>query len=106
MNKHQEASMLIESTIKGTEKWCVFYLVHIDAMKVKLKSLENEQVVKYYINVICNDLRLPPIRELELGIKLILQIASISKASYCMVPAEQKSQRNRSKDLQVRGSSF
>ena len=85
-------------------KGCESYLAHVVDTSVTEVKLENVSVVCEFPNVFLEDLpRLPPNRELEFGIKVLLGSTPISIPSYRMAPMELKELKTQLQDLMDKG---
>lgn len=71
---------------------CSGFLAHImDTKKEESQKMEETPVVYNYLDIFSDELSgLPPSREIEFEIELILGTDSISKSPYCMAPAKLK----------------
>ena len=86
-------------------KGCESYLAHVvDTTVIEIK-LENVLLVCEFPNVFPEDLSgLPPNRELEFGIEVLLGLAPISILLYRMAPMELKELKTQLQDLMDKGS--
>lgn len=85
------SSMISALEAKGLiNSGCEAYLANIRDTRVNLKSeVEDLQIVREYKDVFSDELpRLPPIRDVEFTIELILRTSLISISPYRMAPAE------------------
>ena len=82
-------------------KGCVRYLASIiDTTKKVMTELEDVRVVCRFPNVFPEELpRLPPDREIEFKVELLLGTAPISKAPNRMAPAELKELKQQLQEL-------
>ncbi|XP_073131622.1 uncharacterized protein [Henckelia pumila] len=69
-------------------------------------KLEEVEVVKDFLEVFLEDVaELPPVREVEFGIELLLGTKPISKAPYRLAPTKMKELKDQIKSCWIRGSS-
>ena len=72
-------------------KGCQGCLAHVTDTRVRSEGVQQISVVKEFIDIFLEELPgLPPEREVEFSIELILGMNPISIASYRMAPAELK----------------
>ncbi|KAA3480486.1 DNA/RNA polymerases superfamily protein [Gossypium australe] len=87
-----------------SQNGCEAYLAYVINTKVTEKRVESVPVVCEFPNVFPEELQgLPPIREVEFGIDLVLGMTSISIASYRMAPTELKELKCQLQELTDRG---
>ncbi|KAA3471063.1 DNA/RNA polymerases superfamily protein [Gossypium australe] len=97
------SSMLAQ---RFARKGCEAYLTYVLDTKVTKRKIESISVVREFSNVFLEELpSLPPIREVEFGIELVLGTTSISIASYKMAPTELKELKAQLQELTDRGFS-
>jgi hypothetical protein len=88
----REASLPLISTMQAyclLKKGCHAYLAYVSNSKSKLPELDKIWVVKEFPDVFPEDLPgLPPDREIEFSIDLLLGTTPISNAPYRMAPVE------------------
>ncbi|GKD58782.1 putative reverse transcriptase domain-containing protein, partial [Tanacetum coccineum] len=80
-------------TQKYIQKGCQVYLVQVTSKKTedqsKEKRLEDVPIVQEFLEVFLEDLlRLPPARQVEFHINLVLGVAPVARALYRLAPAE------------------
>ena len=80
-----------------------FHVCALKGYKIELK-VEDIPVVEEFLDVFSEDLPgLPPDREVEFAIDLVLGIGPISKAPYRMAPTELKELKEQLQDLLDKG---
>ncbi|KAF3641956.1 putative Cysteine/Histidine-rich C1 domain family protein [Capsicum annuum] len=85
---------------KIISKRCVYHLVHVKDSSFESPSLESVPVVNKYSDVFPEDLPgIPPEREIDFGIDLLLDTQTISILPYRMVPTELKELKDQLKNL-------
>ena len=86
------------------QKGCKGYLAHVVDTRSSEVSLEDVPVVRDFLDVFLDDIPgLPPERELDFPINLVLGIAPISLPPYRMTPAELKELKTKLQELVDRG---
>ncbi|KAG8472933.1 hypothetical protein CXB51_035052 [Gossypium anomalum] len=89
---------------KYVRKGCETYLAYVLDSKKSEKKLESVPVVCEYLDVFPEELPgLPPVREVEFGIELVLRTTLISIAPYRMAPTELKELKAQLQELTDRG---
>ena len=85
-------------------KGCVYHLVHVKDSSSEHTSLEIFLVVNDYLDIFLKDLPgIPPEREIDFGIDLLLDTQPISILPYRMEPTELKELKDQLKDLLDKG---
>ncbi|KAA0067812.1 reverse transcriptase [Cucumis melo var. makuwa] len=89
---------------KLLRKGCTAFLAHILVVHREKLKLEDVPVVKEFLDVFPDDLSgLPPNREIEFTIELLLGTTPISQAPYRMAPSELKELKMQLQELVDRG---
>ncbi|GKB99171.1 putative reverse transcriptase domain-containing protein, partial [Tanacetum coccineum] len=95
-------------TQKYIEKGCQVYLAHVTSKKAddksKEKRLEDVPIVREFTEVFPKDLPgLPPARQVEFRIDLVLDAAPVARAPYQLAPAEMQELSTQLQELSNRG---
>ncbi|GKD27924.1 putative reverse transcriptase domain-containing protein [Tanacetum coccineum] len=76
---------------KYVERGCHLLLTHVTEKKSKEKRLEDVPVIRDFPEVFPDDLPgLPPLRQVEFRIDLILGVAPVARAPYRLAPSEMR----------------
>ncbi|KAH0705906.1 hypothetical protein KY285_010431 [Solanum tuberosum] len=85
-------------------KGCVYHLVRVNDSSVETPPIQSVLIVKEFPEVFPDDLPgVPPEREIDFGIDILLDTRSISISPYIMEPTELKELKVQSKDLLNKG---
>ncbi|GKC87464.1 putative reverse transcriptase domain-containing protein, partial [Tanacetum coccineum] len=95
-------------TQKYLRKGCQVYLAQVTSKKTKDQSkekrLEDVSIVREFLEVFPEDLpRLPPARQVEFQINLVLGVAPVARAPYRLAPAELQELSTQLQELFDRG---
>nr|GFC82239.1 putative reverse transcriptase domain, aspartic peptidase domain protein [Tanacetum cinerariifolium] len=83
---------------------CEGFLATIHDMTSKVPTIHDQPIVSEFPNVFPDELPgIPPVREVEFNIELILGAEPISKAPYRMAPVELKELKDQLQELLERG---
>ncbi|KAH0784113.1 hypothetical protein KY290_003711 [Solanum tuberosum] len=89
---------------KLVSKGCIYHLVRVHDSSVEIPQFQSVPIVREFPEVFPDDLpRIPPEREIDFGIDLILDTRPISIPPYRMAPAELKELKEQLKDLLEKG---
>ncbi|KAH0644892.1 hypothetical protein KY284_032776 [Solanum tuberosum] len=89
---------------KMISKGCIYHLVRVRDVDSETPSLESIPVVNEFLDVFPDDLPgIPPEREIDFGIDLLLDTQPISISPYCMAPTELKELKEQLNDLLAKG---
>ncbi|GKF03177.1 reverse transcriptase domain-containing protein [Tanacetum coccineum] len=76
---------------KYVERGCHLLLTHVTEKKSKEKRLEDVPVIHDFLEVFPDDLPgLPPLRQVEFRIDLILEVGPVARAPYRFAPSEMR----------------
>nr|GEX66219.1 putative reverse transcriptase domain-containing protein [Tanacetum cinerariifolium] len=89
-------------------KGCPIFLAHVNTKEVEDKSkekrLEDVRIVQDFLEVFPEDLPvIPPTRQVEFQIDLVLGAAPVVRAPYRLAPSEMKELSNQLKELADKG---
>ncbi|GKE19824.1 hypothetical protein Tco_1431336 [Tanacetum coccineum] len=103
-NKHNLGTKTQKYLLKG----CHVFLAHVTAKKAKDKSeekrLEDVHIVQDFPEVFLEDLPgIPPTRQVEFQIDLVLGVAPVARAPYRLAPSEMKELSNQLQELSDKG---
>jgi hypothetical protein len=79
------------------------YLAVLELNKAAIKSIDDLEIVRDYIDVFPEELEIPPTREVEFGIELFPGTQPQSKAPYRMAPAELRELKKQLEELLEKG---
>ncbi|WMV25219.1 hypothetical protein MTR67_018604 [Solanum verrucosum] len=89
---------------KLISKGCLYHIVRVKDLESEIPSLESVPVVKDFLEVFPDDLPgIPPEREIDFGIDLLLDTQPISIHPYQVAPTELKELKMQLKDLLDKG---
>ncbi|GJR51087.1 hypothetical protein Tco_1401608 [Tanacetum coccineum] len=89
---------------KYIERGCQMFMAHVTEMKSKEKRLEDVPVIRDFPEVFLDDLPgLPPPKQVEFRINLVLGIAPVVRAPYCLAPSEMKELSGKLQELLEKG---
>ncbi|GKC89946.1 putative reverse transcriptase domain-containing protein [Tanacetum coccineum] len=91
-------------TRKFIKRGCHLYLAHVIEKKPKEKRLEDVPVIRDFPEVYPDDLpRLPPPRQVEFQIDLVLRDAPVARALYRLAPSEMRELSEKLQELLEKG---
>ncbi|XP_074323903.1 uncharacterized protein LOC141660817 [Apium graveolens] len=103
--KQEKKFLPVLEAKKSLRQGCEAYLDHVVDTEKKAPSLDGIPVVNEFLDVFLDELpRLPPDREIEFSIDLILGAEPVSKALYRMAPVEMKELAKQLQELLEKGS--
>ncbi|GJS41077.1 hypothetical protein Tco_0566120 [Tanacetum coccineum] len=89
---------------KYIERGCQMFMAHVTEMKSKEKRLEDVPVIRDFPEVFPDDLPgLPPPKQVEFRINLVLGVAPVARAPYCLAPSEMKELSGKLQELLEKG---
>nr|GEZ71853.1 putative reverse transcriptase domain-containing protein [Tanacetum cinerariifolium] len=89
---------------KCIERGCHLFIAHVMEEEPKDKRLEDVPIIYDFPKVFLDDLLvLPPTRQVEFRIKLVLGVAPVARAPYGLAPSEMKELSDQLKDLSQKG---
>ncbi|KAH0679850.1 hypothetical protein KY284_020935 [Solanum tuberosum] len=102
--KSKRIRQMLSLANKLVSKGCVYHLVRVNDSSVEIPHIQSIHIVKEFPEVFPDDIPgVPPEREINFGIDVLLDTSLISIPPYRMAPAELKELKEQLKDLLDKG---